>query len=77
MSSGSRLALETPGQIFDPQRTLITTAITPPPVAPNRLVGTPTSSYSVYDLPRNVEAINPILDLEPLADSLQLSTLPS
>ena len=56
MSSGSQLALETPGQIFDPQRT---------------------PSYLVYDLPRNVAAINPILDPEPLADSLQLSTLPS
>jgi hypothetical protein len=67
MSSGNQLALETPGQIFDPQRTLITTTITPP-VVPNRLIGT---------CPANVEAINPILDLEPLADSLQLSTLPS
>jgi hypothetical protein len=44
--------------------------------------------YSVYDLPRNAEAINRILDAsitskssqttpEPLAGSLQLSTLPS
>jgi hypothetical protein len=71
MSSGSQASLETPGQISIRSGRSSTTG------APNRLIRTSAArARSVYDLPRNVEAINSILDAESLADSLQLSTLP-
>jgi hypothetical protein len=77
MSSGSQLALETPGQIFDPQRTLIDNGNNPSAVS-----AAARARRAVIRV--LVEAINPILDTinitdhaEPLAGSLQLCTLPS